>query len=29
MGFGHSFAAEKDHEQAINAYTECNKLMPG
>ncbi|KAI8875650.1 TPR-like protein [Backusella circina FSU 941] len=29
IGFGHSFAAEKDHEQAINAYTECNKLMPG
>ncbi|ORX53085.1 ApcC hetero-tetramer Cut9-Hcn1 [Hesseltinella vesiculosa] len=29
LGFGHAFAAEHDHEQAINAYLECTKLVPG
>ncbi|KAI9273191.1 hypothetical protein EDC94DRAFT_594146 [Helicostylum pulchrum] len=29
LGYGHSFSAEKDHEQAINAYMACSRLIPG
>lgn len=29
LGYGHSFSAEKDHEQAISAYLQCSRLIPG
>lgn len=29
LGYGHSFSAEKDHDQAINAYMTCSRLIPG
>lgn len=29
LGYGHAFAAENDHDQAINAYLTCSKLIPG
>ncbi|KAI9489986.1 hypothetical protein BDB00DRAFT_840367 [Zychaea mexicana] len=29
LGYGHAFAAEKDHDQAISAYAMCSKLIPG
>ncbi|KAI9315763.1 hypothetical protein BX666DRAFT_1958879 [Dichotomocladium elegans] len=29
LGYGHAFAAENDHDQAINAYLSCSKLIPG
>ncbi|KAL1933161.1 hypothetical protein VTP01DRAFT_8839 [Rhizomucor pusillus] len=29
LGYGHSFAAENDHDQAISAYITCSKLIPG
>lgn len=29
LGYGHCFAAENDHEQAINAYNTCSQLVPG
>ncbi|KAI9475364.1 hypothetical protein BDB00DRAFT_966200, partial [Zychaea mexicana] len=29
LGYGHAFAAEKDHDQAISAYAMCSKLVPG
>ncbi|KAG0169411.1 anaphase promoting complex subunit cdc16 [Apophysomyces sp. BC1015] len=29
LGYGHALAAEKDCDQAINAYTSCCKLNPG
>ncbi|KAI8144775.1 hypothetical protein BJV82DRAFT_606216 [Fennellomyces sp. T-0311] len=29
LGYGHAFAAEKDHDQAISAYITCSRLIPG
>ncbi|KAI7855427.1 ApcC hetero-tetramer Cut9-Hcn1 [Circinella umbellata] len=29
LGYGHTFAAEKDHDPAISAYLTCSKLIPG
>lgn len=29
IGFGHTFAAEKEHEQAISAYATAARLFPG
>lgn len=29
LGYGHSFAFERDHEQAIDAYISCSRLAPG
>ncbi|KAI9248051.1 hypothetical protein BDA99DRAFT_525630 [Phascolomyces articulosus] len=29
LGYGHTFAAEKDHDPAISAYITCSKLIPG
>lgn len=29
LGYGHASSAEKDHDQAINAYLSCSKLIPG
>jgi anaphase-promoting complex subunit 6 len=29
LGYGHSFSAEKDHDQAISAYMACSRLIPG
>ncbi|KAI9486148.1 MAG: hypothetical protein EXX96DRAFT_547828 [Benjaminiella poitrasii] len=28
LGYGHSFSAVKDYDQAINAYRQCSKLIP-
>ncbi|KAI7904791.1 uncharacterized protein BX663DRAFT_503545 [Cokeromyces recurvatus] len=28
LGYGHSFSAVKDYDQAINAYNQCSKLIP-
>ncbi|KAI8983800.1 hypothetical protein BDB01DRAFT_790128 [Pilobolus umbonatus] len=27
--YGHTFAAEKDHDRAVGAYSACSKLIPG
>lgn len=29
LGYGHTFSAEKEHEQAISAYLACSRLIPG
>lgn len=29
LGYAHAFSAEKDHEQAIQAYMTCIKHIPG
>lgn len=29
IGFGHTFAAESEHDQAITAYSTAAKLYPG
>ncbi|KAG2190667.1 hypothetical protein INT46_003905 [Mucor plumbeus] len=29
LGYGHSFSLEKDHDQAIDAYMACSRLIPG